>query len=330
MDETERIHKMVEAGTITDAEAERLLNVLQEIDDAERELAASGEAMEDRARQVADPSGAGSPSPSERSVPPETGHNSGAGVASTAEPAGTGTAAMGAAPPVPEPGARPPSAPAPATGAAAPEGVRWLHITLLAGDVEVRSVPGLDEVELAGQQGSVQLEPTADGYVLRHQRDGGGDSWVDRVLSRLRAGNVRVRVPEGFGVDLNVTAGDVDMDGVAYLRGRLTSGDLSAHGLKGIDFLTAAGDVDLGMTLTEGRHSVRATVGDVNIRLGAASSVAVEGSVSIGDASVRVPGFELDRHGIGQRFQGRMGDGAATLAVHVTTGDLNVKVRDER
>jgi hypothetical protein len=304
MDETERIHKMVEAGTITDAEAERLLKVLQEIDDAERELAASGEAMEDRARQAADPSGAGTPSPSERSVPPETAHDSGAGAASTADAA--------------------------ATGVTAPEGVRWLHISLLAGDVEVRSVPGLDEVELAGQQGSVQLEPTADGYILRHQRDGGGDSWVDRVLSRLRAGNVRVRVPEGFGVDLNVTAGDVDMHGVAYLRGRLTSGDLSAQGLKGIDFLTAAGDVDLGMTLTEGRHSVRATVGDVSIRLGAASSVAVEGSVSIGDASVRVPGFELDRHGIGQRFQGRMGDGAATLAVHVTTGDLNVKVRDER
>lgn len=330
MDEIERIHKMVEAGTITDAEAERLLEVLRDIDGAERELASSGEAMEDQARRVADPGGVAPAPESGRSSAPETRGGGDAGGVNATAPAGTG-AATGAAPAVAEPGTRRQDA-TPAAGGvtAGAEGTRWLRISLLAGNVEVRGVPELDEVQLVGQQGSVQLEPTADGYVLRHQGDRGGDSWVDRFLTRVRSGNVKVRVPEGYGVDLNVTAGDVDMDGVAYLRGRLTSGDLSAQGLRGIDFVTAAGDVDLGMTLTEGRHNVRATVGDVNIRLGAASSVNVEGSVSIGDASVRVPGFELGRHGIGQRFQGRMGDGAATLTVHVTTGDLDVKVRDER
>jgi hypothetical protein len=210
--------------------------------------------------------------------------------------------------------------------ASAPEGTRWVHVSLLAGDLSLRADPDVNEVVVRGDTDSVRVEPSADGFTVRHVKDDGQDSWVDRFLSRIRSGHVEVRVPEGYGVDLAVTAGDVEIEGVPYLRGRLTSGDLDARGLRGIDFTTAAGDLDLQMTLTEGRHRLRATAGDFNVRLGAGSDVQVAGSVSIGSASVRAQGFDTDRRGVGQRFQGRVGEGKAQLDVHVTTGDVHVRV----
>lgn len=298
MDEKERIRNMVAAGTITEAEADRLLSVLSEIDEAEAELAASGEAMETEARSLE-----GAP----RAVP------------APAPPAAAG-----------DPVAATASGRTPPSGELAPEGTRWLHVSLLAGDLDLRAEPSIEEVQLVGNTEGLRLERSADGFALHHEREARGDSWVDRLLGRLRSGHVQVRIPAGYGVDLAVTAGDVDLVDVPYLRGRLTSGDLSARGLKGVDLVTSAGDIDLDMTLSEGKHRLRATAGDVDIRLGAGSSVAVTGSVSIGSASVRAPGFELNRRGVGQRFEGSIGDGAATLEVHVTTGDIDMKVRDER
>lgn len=312
MNETERIHKMVEAGTITGAEAERLLSVLREIDGAEEQLDASGEAMEDEALRIVDraaaPSDAGTASAATASEPAPK------GAAPSAAPTAAVTAATASG----------------AASAAAPEGTRWLHVELLAGDIALRADPQATEVVLAGDVEGVKVEPTDDGFSIRHQMVDHNDSWVDRFLTRIRADHLDVRVPAGYGVDLSVTAGDVDLDGIPYLRGHLTSGDLDARGLRGIDFRTAAGDLELEMTLTEGRHSLRATAGDVNVKLGAGSDVEVRGAVSIGDASVRAPGFDTERRGLGQRFEGRVGGGAATLDLHVTTGDLEVRVDDER
>lgn len=342
MDEKERIRNMVAAGTITRAEAERLLSVLDDIDRAEAELAASGEAMEAQARDAeagspassdaagAGPSAAAAMEPTRNAGPAPGEGAPGAQAVGSAGPVGRGAAAAAASGAATDHEAAPVATRAAPSGTVAPEGTRWLHVSLLAGDIDVRGDPGTDEVLLSGDTEALRLEPTADGFTLRHEREAGSDSWVDRFLHRLRAGNVHIRVPADYGLDLSVTAGDVDVVGVPYLRGKLTSGNLTARGLSGVDLVTSAGDIDLAMTLTEGRHRLRATAGDVDVRLGTGSSVTVQGSVSIGSASVRAPDFEVDRRGIGQRFEGRVGTGDAELEVHVTTGDIHVRVDDER
>lgn len=346
MDEKERIHSMVMAGTITEAEAGRLLGLLDDIDRAEVELAESREAMEARAREATGPGHAGGrvpggdPATNEREAAPVAegeAASAGAGAIAAAPDGATASAGRAEA----SSAVAPVSAAVPVIAAAdaetpraspqgdlggAPASARWLHLSLMAGDVDVRVDPAIDRVELAGDAEGLRLEPAADGFVLRHGSDSRGASWVERFLTRLRSSNVRVRVPGGYGVHLDVTAGDVDLDGVPYLRGRLTSGNLRARGLSGVDLVTSAGDIDLDMILTEGKHRLRATAGDVVIRLGSGSSVTVAGSVSIGNASVRAPDFEVDRRGVGQRFEGRVGGGAANLDVHVTTGNIDVKV----
>lgn len=312
MNESERIHKMVEAGTITGDEAERLLSVLREIDEAEGDLEASATAMEDEARRAASPaSGDG--------VPPAPARSERA----TAQvAAATGPSAARA------------DAPAPAEGASAtpsaPEGTRWVRVSLLAGDLTLRADPDLYEVVVEDAPEGVQVERTDDGFAVRRPLPEREGSWIERFVTRLRADDLVVRIPADHGVDLDVTAGDVELVGVPYLRGHLTSGDLDARGLRGIDFRTAAGDLDLELTLTEGHHRLRATAGDVNVRLTGGSDVTLRGSVAIGEASVRGAGLEIERRGLGQRFTGKAGSGTAELELHVTTGDLDVKVDDER
>lgn len=342
MTESERIRKMVEAGTITNEEADRLLAVLQEIDEADRALAAAGEAMEAEAEQALagaepaglEPAGLDSVRPEPAGVEPAQPRQR-AGAPRGAEPRSVAGGGQGAEVGTPGPDLQrtaPPSSGAAQVPqeAAAPGATRWVHLSLLAGNLSVRSDPRVGEPEMEGDAEGLRVERTEDGFAVRQPWGGGRASWVDRFLSRIRAGRLEMRVPAGYGVDLSVTAGDVEVRGVPYLRGRLTSGNLDASGLRGIEFATAAGDIDLEMTLTEGRHTLRATAGDVNVRLGAGSDVAVEGSVSIGNATVRAPGFDVGHRGVGQRFQGRIGAGTASLGLHVTTGDVKVTVSDER
>ncbi len=328
MNEIDRIHKMVEAGTITDEEAQRLLSVLRDIDRADEELAASDAAMEAEARRVAsldEPAEVGSAATGPASPEPSgPGPGSGGPVPSgSAGTGGAGASPVAGTPPTSEDAQRG------RVGAAAPEGLRWVHVSLLAGDLSLEVDPAASDVVARDGEESVTVEPTDDGFAVRHVKQDGQDSWIDRFLSRIRSGHVELRIPPGHGVDLNVTAGDVKLRDVPFLRGRLTSGNLDARGLRGIDFTTAAGDLDLEITPTEGRHSLRATAGNVHLRLGRGSDVTIEGSVSIGNASLRAPGFDVDRRGVGQRFHGRVGGGAAQLDLHVTTGDIEVRADDD-
>ncbi|MEJ2290657.1 MAG: DUF4097 family beta strand repeat-containing protein [Deinococcales bacterium] len=328
MNEIERIQKMVEAGTITDDEAQRLLSVLRDIDQADEELAASGAAMEAEARQV---EALHDPAPAAGAATPAPAQAAATGQAQAARDVQGEHAELGAhAEQGADAGQGAQGAQDTRVSGAAPEGLRWVHVSLLAGDLSLKVDPEASEVMVRGDEGSVRVEPTEDGFSVNHVRQDGQDSWIDRFLSRIRSGHLELRIPPGHGVDLSVTAGDVEMRDVPYLRGRLTSGNLDARGLRGIDFTTAAGDLDLEMTLTEGRHSLRATAGDVQVRLGRGSDVTVDGSVSIGNASVRAPGFDVDRRGVGQRFRGRVGQGTARLDLHVTTGDVDVRADDDR
>jgi hypothetical protein len=196
---------------------------------------------------------------------------------------------------------------------------------MLAGDLDVTVDDTLEspEVESDGP-GGVVIEKTADGY--RVSWDQAGGNFLDKMLGKLRTGDINLRLPPGHGVDLAATAGDVDLKGVPYLRGYLTAGDLDATGLKGIDFTSRAGNIDVDLTLTEGTHSLTVTAGNVKARLSSDSSVTVKGDVSIGDATSNVPGVKTNGRSLGSGLQGSYGAGAATLNFHVTTGNLELKV----
>jgi hypothetical protein len=152
-------------------------------------------------------------------------------------------------------------------------------------------------------------------------------NWLDRLVDGVQQTRVTLRLPERTGIDLDVKAGDVELDGVPALRGRLMAGDLDARGLRAVDLAVNAGDVELELDPTPGLHRVRLSVGDLDVRLPDGADVRVEGHVSIGDASASPP-FATQRSGmVAESLEGVMGEGRATLRIDVGTGDLKVEAR---
>ena len=196
---------------------------------------------------------------------------------------------------------------------------------MIAGDLDVWAVDGLSGPEVEGGPGTINVEDTAEGYTVKFAPDRGGV--MDRFLSHIRSGDLKVRIPSDHGVVIKATAGDVDLHGVRYLRGNLTAGDLNADVLEGIDFSSMAGDLDVGLRLTTGRHVLTIGAGDVEVTLDDRSDVTVDATVSIGDATSHAPGFSRNHRSIGSQLGGQGGSGAAHLELRATTGDVDVAVR---
>lgn len=205
---------------------------------------------------------------------------------------------------------------------------RWVLVSMLAGDLDVRLDDGIVEPVVAASDGSgpeVEVVPDGDGF--RISQFPAGKDFFDRLLGGLRRGDLDIRLPPGFNLRLDVKAGDITVRDVPFLAGRLLAGDLDASGLQGIDLTMQAGDVDLDLAPTTGRHRVRVSAGDVTVRLQPQSSVQVEGRVSIGEA--RIAGSAAERSGLGASFATTVGAGAATLDLQLSTGQLSVEVHDE-
>ena len=224
-----------------------------------------------------------------------------------------GVSSSGAKPTGPRPGA-----------AIAPAGTRWVTVEMISGDLDVWAVDGLTGPEVEGGPGNINVEDTPDGYTVKFAPDRGGT--LDRFLSHVRSGSLRVRVPPEFGVIVKATAGDVDLHGVRYLRGNLTAGDLNADSLEGIDFSSMAGDVDVALRLTSGQHVLTMGAGDVDVKLDDRSDVTVEATVSIGEVSTRAQGFTHSRRTVGGEMTGRLGSGEGRLELRATTGDIFLSV----
>jgi hypothetical protein len=332
VNEIERIHQMVRDGRITAEEGERLIQVLREVDEVDARLDQEAQAIDREARGAHDDSVG-----SDRTAAVAANAATNAATASEANTDAT-TAAADSATAAADSATTAPTAAEDATGTftppagdttvtgtdAAPAGTPFVHVVMLAGDLEVRVDPSLTEPHVSGGPGKLGMERHGADFQVNFRPEGSG--YLDRFLTQMRSGKVSVTIPEGYGVDLNMRAGNVRLHGVPYLRGRLTAGDLSADALRGVDLTNAAGDIDVRLLLTEGKHRISSATGDVDVVLVPGSDVRVEGSVSIGDAEAGGAAFTTERSGLGDRVTGTIGAGSAFLEIRVTTGDVHVEV----
>ena len=214
----------------------------------------------------------------------------------------------------------------PRPGAAiAPAGTKWVTVEMISGDLDVWAVAGLTGPEVEGGPGNINVEDSPEGYTVRFS-PGSGGGIIDKLLSHTRSGDLRVRIPSDHGLIVKATAGDIDLHGVRYLRGNLTSGDLNADALEGIDFSSMAGDLDVALLLRRGNHVLSVGAGDVEVALDDRSDVSVDAVVSIGhlDSSEH---FRHARRTVGGELTGVLGSGDATLSLRATTGDIDINVR---
>lgn len=216
----------------------------------------------------------------------------------------------------------------------------WLVIEMLAGDLAVKLDPSLSEPKIIS--GKANLEKKDKTYIVQRSKtkvNNSGDPLKDLgtmvvgFISGLH-GDLELAIPKGFAVEVNSKAGDVDIEGAAFLRANLLAGDLDAKNIGGIDLQMAAGDVDLSLLLLEGSHNIRLAAGDVDVRLMPGSSVKLEGSVSMGDFKLLAPesiepSLEINKTMMGGDFKAELGEGNAYLNIDLSTGDIEVKIEHD-
>lgn len=234
------------------------------------------------------------------------------------------------------PAAEPPSNQDVRSFADLPEELRWVRVSVLAGDLDIRMDPSLREPVVEGESAHFEVKKDGDGYVVgparrdKAPRREGVDGLIDEVgkfvggiVGRI-GGDLDIRIPRGFGVILDSKSGDVDVQGVPFVKGSLLAGDLDLRDVGGIDLSMSAGDVDASLRLSSGKHRITVSAGDVDVRLLEGSSVQVTGGVSMGDVEAESP-LTVKRTGMGGSLSGQIGDGSAELELSVSAGDLEVR-----
>lgn len=208
--------------------------------------------------------------------------------------------------------------------------MQWLEVRLLAGDLKIAVDESADVPSASSSEGGeLALDPIEDGFRVGAGRKEDG-SILGRFLGGISRGTTSVRVPKGWGVRLEMKAGEVDIAGpLAFLAGHLLAGDLDADEVHGIDLSVSAGDVDVALLIEGGRNRLHAVAGDINVRLLAGSDSKVRGRVNIGDLSVP-DGWARRNAGIGSSFEHTVGQGSGELSLELGTGDLKIRQRGER
>lgn len=296
--ERSRVQALLDAGRISEAEADILFAALDE------SSAAQGPEDAEVSPLV---TGTGSGGPSR----PDAGR---------LEP-------VPAPPAPPEPAdAQPPQPPEPPplpfSTAESPAG--WVRLSGFCGDLSVESDPGIGAPVVTGH---ATLEHTDTGYLIRTppaDREG-GRNWLTRL--HKAAGDVTVRLPEGLGLDLGVAAGDADIRGVKTLKGNFTGGDFDVDGAETVNLTVTAGDVTLRLRPTSGAGRLKATSGDLDVIFLPGSSATVSGSATCGDLDVP-PGFTRSGGFASHRFEGTLGVGEARLELRLTAGDVTIRAED--
>lgn len=281
-----RIEAMREAGTVTQEEADRLIAVLREIATAERDIESIGDAS------APPPPAAPAPEPGHAPPPP---------AAPRSEPA-----------PRPDPDAAEATVD---TSSHDADVTKWIEIAVIAGDIRITG-DDVDEPRLRSDDGDVVMERAGAGWRVRDARE----TWFGRV----GGSDVDLTVPRSMGVKLDVKAGDVRIRDVAAVSGRMLAGDLVIEGTEAIDVHKSAGDFRARVRLTQGRHRIRSSAGDVDVTLLDGSDVEVRASVTMGDVRGD-SGFKRARTGLGGTLGGRVGAGIAALEVHLSAGDVRIR-----
>lgn len=185
--------------------------------------------------------------------------------------------------------------------------LRWVRAYLTAGEFNVEVDPSLGEPVM---EGSGDMRRQGDDFVVNQQAkhpDGG----LLGFIGNLKIGEVKLRLPEGYGVDLVSKAGNLNISGAAYFKGRVLAGNVELRKVRGIDLELRAGNLDAELYLSEGEHRVQVAMGNAELVLLRGSSVRVKTHAGMGRVDIRGPST--------------VGGGRANLDVAVKIGSLEVE-----
>ncbi|WP_036198963.1 hypothetical protein [Meiothermus ruber] len=195
-----------------------------------------------------------------------------------------------------------------------PEGLRWVRLKLTAGQLEARLDPAIELPVLEGP-----AEVRREGADLEIVPETLNAGFLNGLLGRM--GRLELRLPPGWGLEVEGKAAQVAARGIDFLKGRVAVGHVELEAVKGLALEVTAGNIEGSLLLQEGTHQLRVSMGNAELNLLPGSSVRLSASVSLGNQEIR--GLERNPNG-GDR---QIGEGRARLEVSVRMGNLEIKAR---
>lgn len=186
-----------------------------------------------------------------------------------------------------------------------PAGMRWVKVNMLAGELEARVDSSLQEPQVRGK---AEVRQVGQDFVVEPQPVQG--DFLGGLLKNLKAGELDIRLPPGWGLELDGKAGDIEIEGVAFVRGRLLAGDIELREVGGLDLDVKAGNIEGSALLREGSHRLRIEMGNAQVRLLPGSSLKLKAGVGLGN--LETPGNQV-------------AGGAGTLEAYVRMGNLEIE-----
>lgn len=145
--------------------------------------------------------------------------------------------------------------------------------------------------------------------------------------------NASGTVPFGAEVRVNLGAGTVHISNVGGpIVVESGAGNIEVAGLDAapVRLRTGAGNIRAGfaMPLDAGEVDLRTSAGDLTLYLPETSSTRIDLATTVG--TIRIPDLQftqprLRRQGVGARFDGRLGNGAANVRAETTAGTISLE-----
>jgi hypothetical protein len=186
--------------------------------------------------------------------------------------------------------------------------LRWLKVRMLAGNIEASVDPSLQTPQVTrgnADMRSVGQDVELDVQAVRSDFLGG-------LLGSIRAGDIELKLPQGWGLEIDGKAGEVEVKDVACLRGRVLAGNIELERVHGLDLSVRAGNVEGSLLITEGQHHLKVSMGNAELKLLPGSNVKVTPHVSLGNVSNQDP---------------VVGEGKAVLDVTVSMGNVELRAQ---
>jgi hypothetical protein len=190
-----------------------------------------------------------------------------------------------------------------------------VHVDNIAGSVAIVTWPKPVVNSAATKYGYDASELRS--VTISVNREGNGIFVVTTYTGGNHSGGVRYRVsvPVGASVQVGNVAGAVSVGGV--------TGNVSVE--------TQAGTIDAALGRVEGDRSIdlRATTGTITLRIARESSATVDAESTVGSFSSDLPEIVQRRENVvGVRASGRVGSGAAHIALSTTTGAIALRTSE--
>lgn len=203
-----------------------------------------------------------------------------------------------------------------------PSHLKWIKAELIGSDLEVSVDPSLDKPSITGDvrvtESSGHLVISGSPHAHPRRKREAVPPEAGYTFEYSFGHDPVIRLPEGWGLVCELVQGDLTVEGLPYLRGKVLTGDTTLRNVAGVD-LEASDDLTAELCLTEGRHYLSVLNGDAEITF-VRSSVRVEGKLLNGELDARGP-FEQRK----RKITGLVGAGEALLHIQVLNGDLTLQ-----